>query len=40
MKKRLVEVDELGYPWWVDGLPLFFWLDEELKDFLRDIEVL
>ena len=40
MKKRLIEVDELGYPWWVDALPMLFWLDRELKEFLWDIEVL
>ena len=40
MRDEETKLDELGYPWWVDGLPLFFWLDEELKDFLRDIEVL
>ena len=40
MKKRLVEMDKLGYPWWVDGLPLFFWLDEELREWLLKLGVI
>ena len=40
MKKHFAERDELGYPWWVDELPMFFWIDEEFKEFLYEIEVL
>lgn len=32
--------DELGYPWWVEELPLHLWTDEELKEFLYEEEVL
>jgi len=38
--KHFTELNKLGYPWWVKGLPLFFWTDEELKEFLHEIEVL
>ena len=37
--KHFQKLDKLGYPWWVD-LPLFFWTDEELKEFLVEIGVL
>ena len=38
--KHFPKLDELGYPWWVDELPLFFWTDEELKEWLLEIDMI
>ena len=34
--KHFPKLDKLGYPWWVDALPLFFWIDEEFKEWLLE----
>ena len=39
MKNEEQKFDELGYPLWM-CLPIEWWDDKDLRDFLWDIEVL
>ena len=38
-RDRLIELDELGYPKWME-LPVEFWPDEELSDWLWENEII